>query len=97
MGSRGFTIWDAFGLILIDTDNFQYKKPDVFLFCDGIHGNCEPQVVVIDQYEYLLTFTNDQCTSYISLVNIKNSNYTSVSIPTRIPPGFHSTFINECK
>ena len=79
------------GYTLIDTNNFQYKKPEVFLFCNETHGNCEPQVVVIDENEYLLTFTNDNSTSYISLVDIKNNNHTSVPVPTRIPPGFHST------
>ena len=78
------------GYILIDTNNFQYKKPEVFLFCNETHGNCEPQVVIIDENEYLLTFTNDNSTPYISLVDIKNNNLTSVPIPTRIPPGFHS-------
>ena len=78
------------GYILIDIDNFRYKKPDVFLFGDGVHGNCEPQVVVIDNKEYLLTFTNDNSMSYISVLDLNSNNITSIPIPIRIPPGFHS-------
>ena len=85
------------GYLSIDIKNFRYEEPKVFLFHKGVYGNCEPQVVVIEGEEFLLTFTNDHVKSYISLVNIKNNNYTSLPIPTRIPPGFHSTFIENIK
>jgi carotenoid cleavage dioxygenase-like enzyme len=47
---------------------------------------------VIEDVEYILTFNNDNEKSYISLIDIENKNISSVQIPTRIPPGFHSIY-----
>jgi hypothetical protein len=68
----------------------------MFLFEDDMHGNSEPQVVVIDNIEYILTFNNNNNeNSYISLIDIDEKKVNSVKIPTRIPPGFHSIYYNH--
>ena len=71
--------------------NFEYSKPKIFLFNDNEYGNSEPQPVIINDKEYLITFTNDLVNSYISLINIEKGTIKRMKIPTRIPPGFHST------
>ena len=63
------------GYVKINMENFEKSKPIVYLFDKDTYGNSEPQVIVINDIEYLLTFTNDNKYSYISLVNImKNIN-----------------------
>ena len=91
------TIFDAAeayirGYVKIDTSNFKDAEPVVFLFDKEMHGNSEPQLTVIEDVEYVLTFNNDDEKSYISLIDIENKNVSSVQIPTRIPPGFHSIY-----
>lgn len=91
------TIFDATeayirGYVKIDTSNFKHAEPVVFLFDKEMHGNSEPQLTVIEDVEYVLTFNNDDEKSYISLIDIENKNVSSVQIPTRIPPGFHSIY-----
>ncbi len=80
------------GYIKIDTSNFKFAKPHVFLFDENVYGNSEPQTVVIDNQEYLVSFTNDDENSYISLIDVIGKNVESLRIYTRIPPGFHSIF-----
>ena len=91
------TIFDAAeayirGYVKIDTQNFKNAEPTLFLFDKKMHGNSEPQLTVIEDVEYILTFNNDDEKSYISLIDIENKNISSVQIPTRIPPGFHSIY-----
>ena len=83
------------GYVKIDTSDFKNSKPEMFLFENDMHGNSEPQVVVIDNIEYILTFNNNNENSYISLIDIDNKNINSVKIPTRIPPGFHSIYYDH--
>ncbi len=80
------------GYVKINTSNFKDAEPIVFLFDKEMHGNSEPQLTVIEDVEYILTFNNDDEKSYISLIDIENKNISSVQIPTRIPPGFHSIY-----
>ena len=54
-------------------------------------GKNEKTPIVINDKEYLITFTNDQINSYISLINIEKGIIKRIEIPARIPPGFHST------
>ena len=68
------------------------SKPEVFLFDKDVYGNSEPQTIIIDDVEYLLSFTNDETKSYISLINVEMKTIESIEIPTRIPPGFHSIY-----
>ena len=80
------------GYVKTDISNFKDAEPVVFLFDKEMHGNSEPQLTVIEDIEYILTFNNDDEKSYISLIDIENKNISSVQIPTRIPPGFHSIY-----
>jgi carotenoid cleavage dioxygenase-like enzyme len=91
------TIFDAAlgyikGYVKINTNNFANSKPEVFLFDKDVYGNSEPQTIIIDDVEYLLSFTNDETKSYISLINVEMKTIESIEIPTRIPPGFHSIY-----
>lgn len=79
------------GYTKINLKNFEYSKPKIFLFNDNEYGNSEPQPIIINDKEYLITFTNDQVNSYISLINVEKGTIKRIKIPTRIPPGFHST------
>ena len=63
----------------------------MFLFDKNVYGNSEPQPIIVNDKEYLITFTNDQNNSYISLINIEKNTNDKIKIPTRIPPGFHSS------
>ena len=80
------------GFLKISTNNFSISMPKVYLFEKGKYANSEPQIVVIDNKEYLITFTNDDNKSYISLIDIENGKLEEIVIPTRIPPGFHSIY-----
>jgi carotenoid cleavage dioxygenase-like enzyme len=89
------TIFDAGlgyikGYVKIKTTEFQERIPQLFLFPDNMYGNSEPQITVIDNTEYLLSFTNQNNQSFISLIDIENGKIENIEIPTRIPPGFHS-------
>ena len=75
--------------------NFEKAKPTLFLFKDEVYGNSEPQVTVIDNIEYLISFINNEDKSYIALINIQNNNYEKIEIPTRVPPGFHSIYYKK--
>ena len=83
------------GYVKVDTSDFENSKPEMFLFEGDMHGNSEPQVVVIDNIEYILTFNNNNENSYISLIDIDDKKVNSVKIPTRIPPGFHSIYYDH--
>lgn len=78
------------GYLKINLKNFERSKPRVFLFEKDVYGNSEPRPIIIDNVEYLMTFTNDNKKSYISLLNIQKKLNKKITIPTRIPPGFHS-------
>ena len=80
------------GYTKISVNNFLHQKPEVFLFEKNMFGNSEPQVVLIDNEEYLVTFVNDENKSYISLIDVSSKKIEKLEIPTRIPPGFHSIF-----
>lgn len=91
------TIFDAAlgyikGYVKINTENFINSKPEIFLFEKNVYGNSEPQTIVIDDVEYLLSFTNDENKSYISLIDVEKKTIESIEIQTRIPPGFHSIY-----
>jgi hypothetical protein len=64
--------------------------PKLFLFENECYGNSEPQVVVIDNTEHLLTFVSHREESYIALINVDTGKQELERIPLRIPPGFHS-------
>ncbi len=83
------------GYVKINTKNFEKSEPQIFLFENNMYGNSEPQVVVINNKEYLLTFTNDDIKSYISLIDIDNNTIDSIEINARIPPGFHSLYLKH--
>ena len=80
------------GFLKISTNNFSISMPNVYLFEKGKYANSEPQIVVIDDKEYLITFTNDDNKSYITLIDIEKGKLEEIEIPTRIPPGFHSIY-----
>jgi len=83
------------GYVKVDTYNFHESIPRVFLFPKHMYGNSEPQVVEMNNEEYLMTFSNRFEKSYISLINVKTGSMNSINIPTRIPPGFHSIFYDR--
>lgn len=80
------------GYMKLDTLRFTSAIPDIYLLNDQVYGNSEPQPILIDDNEYLLTYTSDQNDSFISLIDVVQKSIHSQKIPTRIPPGFHSTF-----
>lgn len=80
------------GYIKINTKNFEKSKPQVVLFNKNTFGSSEPQPVIIDEKEYLLSFTNNDNESFISIIDIDNDILHNCKIPTRIPPGFHSIY-----
>ena len=83
------------GYVKINVNNFEKAKPTLFLFEDEVYGNSEPQVTVIDNIEYLISFINNEDKSYIALINIQNNYYEKIEIPTRVPPGFHSIYYKK--
>ena len=83
------------GYMKCNVKNFLYTIPDIYLFENSHYGNSEPQVVTIDNKEYLLTFTNDDNQSYLSLIHIANKTIENLIIKERIPPGFHSIYISD--
>ena len=78
------------GFLRINLNSFQYTKPEVFLFEEGTYGVAEPQTVVIEGNEYLITFIEENDKNYISLVDVTGKKIEKIEISTRIPPGFHS-------
>lgn len=78
------------GYLKVDTRNYRDAIPKLFLFEKDCYGNSEPQVVVIDNTEYLLTFISQREESYIALINVDTGKQELERIPLRIPPGFHS-------
>lgn len=80
------------GYTKINTYNFVNSIPSIYLFEDSLYGNSEPQVVTIDNIEYLLSFVNDDKHSYIALIDMDDKVIHKQEIKTRIPPGFHSIY-----
>ena len=80
------------GIVKIDIDDFETNIPNFMLLEDKFICS-EPQVVKVDEKEYLLAFTYDNKTSYISLLDINNKKTHSINLKTRVPPGFHSIYI----
>jgi carotenoid cleavage dioxygenase-like enzyme len=78
------------GFLRIHTNSFPYAKPDIFLFEEGTYGVAEPQPVVIEDKEYLITFIEENGKNYISLVDVAEKKIEKIEISARIPPGFHS-------
>ncbi len=78
------------GYLKINLTYFEKAKAQIFIFEDNTYGNSEPRPIIIDNVEYLTTFTNDDNNSYISLINVNKKTNDKIKIPTRIPPGFHS-------
>ena len=94
-----FCIFDSIsgkikGYMYINLLKFEKVKPKIFLF-ENLFGNSEPQVVLINNKEYLLTFTYDFYKNYISLIDINSNKIENIEIPTKIPPGFHSIFFKH--
>ena len=83
------------GYVKIDTYYFDKSKPTVFLFNDGLYGNSEPQIAVVDNKEYLISYTHNSHKSYLSLINVEQKIINNIEIPTRIPPGFHSIYFKH--
>lgn len=84
------------GYIRSDTYKFESRKPSLFLFENGVYGNSEPQPVIIDNREYLLTFINENGVSSIAMIDIlRNKIADKIEIPKRVPPGFHSLFMKH--
>ena len=78
------------GYLKVDTRNYRYAIPKIFLFDKECYGNSEPQVVIIDNVEYLISFVTREGKSFISLINVDTGKEEFENIPLRIPPGFHS-------
>ena len=94
------TIFDAStgyirGYVKSSSSWFKFMKPDVFIFPDNMYGNSEPQLVVIENKEYLVSFVNKGDQSYCALINIEDQTIEKIEIPTRIPPGFHSMYLDS--
>jgi carotenoid cleavage dioxygenase-like enzyme len=80
------------GYVKVDITNFLYSIPKIYILKNEHYGNSEPQCVVIDNEEYLLTFSNNYDKSFISLIDVENKNMESLEIKERVPPGFHSIY-----
>jgi hypothetical protein len=74
---------------------FEKIKPKIFLFQNNTYGNSEPQVVIINKKEYLLTFTHTYNKSFISLIDINSNKIESIEIPSQVPSAFHSIFFKH--
>lgn len=83
------------GYVKVDTYYFDTAKPQVFLFHEGNFGNSEPQVVILENKEYLISYTYNSNDSYISLIDVEHNSLHSIKIPTRIPTGFHSIYFKH--
>ena len=84
------------GYLKVDLTDFKNSKPHIFMLKDRF-GNSECQPIIIDNKEYLLTFTYDyNYNYYISLINVEEKEIFEIKLPSniRIPPGFHSIFID---
>jgi carotenoid cleavage dioxygenase-like enzyme len=87
-----YTELDTFGQSPPVTQTQYYALPT------NIYANCEPQVITIENKEYLICFTyNDTIErSYLSLIDVHHRDIQSIEIPqVRIPPGFHSLLTHE--
>lgn len=94
------TIFDAStgyirGYVKSTSSWFKYMKPKVFIFPDYMYANSEPQLVIIENKEYLISFVNKGDQSYCALINIDDKTIEKIEIPTRIPPGFHSMYLDS--
>lgn len=85
------------GYMKIDLKNFKSSVPEIFIM-ENKFGNSECQPVIIDGKEYLITYTYDHSDNYyISLIDIENKIIHDKKLPKkiRIPPGFHSIYIDK--
>lgn len=95
-----FCIFDSItgkikGYMYINLLKFETVKPKIFLFEDNLYGNSEPQVVLLNKKEYLLTFTHNHYKSFVSLIDIKSNKIESIEIPSKVSSGFHSIFFKH--
>ena len=95
-----FCIFDSItskikGYMYINLLKFEKMKPKIFLFHNNTYGNSEPQVVLINKKEYLLTFTHTYNKSFISLIDIKSNQIENIEIPLHVPCAFHSIFFKH--
>lgn len=85
------------GYLKIDLTDFKNSKPVIY-FLKNRCGNSECQPIIIDNKEYLITYTYDKNMNYyITLIDMENKIKRELKLPNdvRIPPGFHSVFINK--
>ena len=82
------------GIVRVEIDDFELSIPNFMILEDKFICS-EPYVVNIDEKEYLLGFTYDKNTSYISLLDIDNKKSHNINLNTRIPPGFHTIMLNN--
>ena len=82
------------GYAKFDLTNFENSIPDIFIM-NNRSGNSEAQPIIIEDKEYLLTYTYDNRNYYLSLIDIEKKEIHDLKLPKkiRIPPGFHSIFI----
>jgi carotenoid cleavage dioxygenase-like enzyme len=88
---------EVHGYLKIDLSDFKNTCPNIFLMNDR-YGNSEAQPIIIDNKEYLLTFTYNKKKKYfLSLIDMENHKITELALPNsvRIPPGFHSIYIDN--
>lgn len=88
---------EVHGYLKIDLTDFKNNKPNIFLMKDR-YGNCEAQPIIIENKEYLLTYTyNNNKEYFLSLIDIDNHNISEIKLSNdiRIPPGFHSIYIDR--
>ena len=83
------------GYVKVDTYYFSKSKPHIFLYDDNSFGNSEPQTIIIENKEYLISYSYNLNNSYISLIDVQHNSIHSINIPSRIPPGFHSLFFKH--
>ena len=82
------------GYAKFDLSNFENCIPEIYIM-NNRNGNSEAQPIIIDNKEYLLTYTYDKKNYYLSLIDLEKKEIHDLKLPKkiRIPPGFHSIFI----
>ena len=88
---------EVHGFLKINLENFETSIPKIYMLKNRV-GNSECRPVVIDDIEYLLTYSYDKDTNYyINLIDVENGKNFELKLnnDVRIPPGFHSIYV--CK
>lgn len=92
----GSNVGQIKGYVKLNLNSFEDSVPNYFIL-DNRYGTSEPQPVVIDDKEFLLTYTYDKDRKYyLTLIDFDNKILHDIAFPDdiRIPVGFHSIYLS---